>query len=114
MTAASNRALVRQLTVAAALGLAPAVWFAHLLLSYLLVPVACEWGTTLPLHATTAAAAVVAFGGSAMAVGARQVEEGSEGRDAIAFLLRAGTITSLVFGTIILLAGAANVLVDPC
>lgn len=114
MTAATNSALVRRLTVAAALGLAPAVWFAHLLLSYLLVPVACEWGSTLPLHAATVAAAALAFGGSAIAVRARQGEEGSARQGATVFLLRAGTITSLVFGTIILLAGAANVLVDPC
>ena len=47
---------------------APAfIWFLHLAASYWLVPVACDAGTNLPIHAATlvalaASAGVVAFG----------------------------------------------------
>lgn len=112
--AASFREALEGFRRGESLGLARTVWFAHLLVSYLLVPVACDWGTALPLHATTVVAAVVALGGSAIAVRAAQGEHGREHQGAAAFVLRAGTITRLVFGTIIVPARAATVLVDPC
>lgn len=45
----------------------PFIWFLHLAASYWLVPVACEAGTNLPIHAATvvalaASGAVVGFG----------------------------------------------------
>jgi hypothetical protein len=96
--------------VAAGFGLAPAVWFAHLLAAYLLVPVACDEGT-LPIHAATAAAAVAALVGW---VAAARGQAATDGVDAARFLLRAGRVMSPVFAAVIVLTGVAAALVDPC
>jgi hypothetical protein len=82
----------------------PSAWMGHLLLSYLLVPPACDT-STVPLHATTVVFALAAVG--AIVVGVRGVD-GDGSRPFWAVLLGA------FFVLVILLQGAANALVDPC
>lgn len=82
----------------------PAVaWILHLVVSYLLIPPACD-STTVPLHVTTAlllAAAVVS-----LLIGLRA--------HASARAAPLGVTLGGLFVAAILLQGAANLVVDPC
>jgi hypothetical protein len=100
----------------AALGLAPLLWGAALGVSYVLVPVSCDLGTTLPLHAvravTTAGAAAAAWG----SYGVWRAAQGTESRVVarIGFLAFLG-IAVATFSTLLIVAeGVANFVVDPC
>lgn len=79
-------------------------WAAHLLVSYLLVPPACDT-TSIPLHITTAVFAAAAV--SSIVVGIRGVD-GDRSRPLAALVLGG------IFVLAILLQGAANAMVDPC
>lgn len=80
----------------------PVAWMAHLLISYVWVPAACQ-GSTFVLHLATAVFAVAAL--LSVVVGVRRLEE--PGSSAV--LVLGG-----IFVLAILLQGAANVLVDAC
>jgi hypothetical protein len=80
------------------------------------VPVACDIGTVLPLHAirlvTTAAALAAALG----ALGVWRATRGGEGHAVrrTAFLAFVGTIVAGFSALLIVLEGVANFVVDPC
>ncbi|MDP9019464.1 MAG: hypothetical protein M3N25_01455 [Actinomycetota bacterium] len=88
----------------ALLGGPPSAWGGHLLVSYLLVPPACET-TVAPLHVTTAVFALAAVG--SIVVGIRGVD--GDGSRPFAAILLGG-----IFVLAIVLQGAANAMVDPC
>ncbi|MEW6155378.1 MAG: hypothetical protein AB1673_15535 [Actinomycetota bacterium] len=94
--------------------LAPAAWFTHLLVSYVLVPVACE-GPSLWLHLSTVVAAVAAAGGWTVAVRARRrVPETDRRRSGTRVLANVGVAMSPLFLLVILVAGGASLVVGPC
>lgn len=82
----------------------PTAWMAHLLVSYLLVPPACDT-STVPLHATTAVCIVAAL--ASVALGIRSVDA-RRGRSTAALALGA------LFVLAIVLQGTANAMVNPC
>lgn len=79
-------------------------WAAHLLLSYALVPPACD-ATTLPLHLATATFALAAV--ASVLVGVRGLDH-DHSRP------RAAMVLGGIFVLAIMLQGAANAMVDPC
>lgn len=79
----------------------PVAWMVHLLVSYALVPPACD-GSTVPLHVATVVLAGVATGCTVLAL------RGSPGGRTT------GVVLGALFSLVILLQGAANALVDPC
>jgi putative membrane protein len=93
-------------------------WTARLLVSYPLVPLACDTGSTLPLHLVTAGSATLAV--TAGLVGWRLCRRlGGGGEDAPAprqaFMARTGVLLSGIFLLSIVLEGASPVLQgDPC
>lgn len=107
----------------------PFIWFLHLAASYWLVPVACDAGTNLPLHAATvlallASAAVVAFG---VRVGrtASPPEGGLSGSTEVTALTeldhrsaeslgRAAVAMGAYFALIIVVTGLVAALLVPC
>jgi hypothetical protein len=95
---------------------APAAWAVALVGSYILVPVACDLGTTLPLHGirvvTTAIALATAWG----SWGVWRAARGSEGPrvQRTAFLAWLGVGIALFSAALIVLEGVANFVVDPC
>jgi hypothetical protein len=97
-----------------------ALWFAHLNLSYLLVPWSCRWGHTWVLHLVTVAAALGAIGCLLLA---RRLWRSRPGVDLPAdrpasrtgpFLGYFGFLTGGLFLLVILLAGVSNAVIDPC
>jgi hypothetical protein len=91
---------------------APAAWLAHLLVSYLLVPVACRQDTNLLLHLTTVVTAAAAVGGGAIA--ARTWRERREEGAGLTFVALTGLAMSPFFLLIILVGGASPLFIDPC
>lgn len=100
----------RVVTRAIALAGAPLVWGVHLGGTYALVPVACRWGTKLPLHAGSVVALVLALG--ATAVAARESRGSGDGVQW--FPPPAATVVSALFSFAIFLTELAVLLVDPC
>lgn len=86
----------------------PVAWMAQLLLMYLLVPAACDWGTRVPLLVVSAAALVAAFAAVALARrshGARRDERDIAG---------IGRIHGSLFVFAVLVTGAVGIWIDPC
>lgn len=102
MTQPSAAAKVRRSWRGVALyAVPPAAWMGHLLVSYLLVPPACD-RSTVPLHLTTAVFVLAAAGATLAGRTLRRSDR------------RAGTALGWFFVFIIALQGAANAVVDPC
>lgn len=92
-----------------ALAMPPALWFAHLNVSYALVPPSCRWGHRWAFAGTT----VVALGG--MALAARSSWRAwRAGDDLVSFLGRFGLLLAALFALTTLLVGSSALLVDPC
>jgi hypothetical protein len=100
----------------AALGLAPALWGLALGASYVLVPVSCDLGTTLPLHAVRAVTTAVALGTAYGSYGVWRAAQGTESRTVrrIGFLAFLGIAVATFSALLIVLEGVANFVVDPC
>lgn len=109
----------RALRVAAVFG-PMAAWFAHLNVSYLLVPPSCRLGHTWFLHLATAVFALVAAACIVVALRLSRSEPGTDlppGRPAVRtapFLGHFGTLVGALFLLVILLAGVGNAVIDPC
>lgn len=97
-----------------------AAWFAHLNVSYLLVPWSCRWGHAWGLHAATVVLAVVAATGTWLAVrlaGARPGRELPDDRPGARtgpFLGFYGAVLGGLFTLTILVQGMGNLVIDPC
>lgn len=125
MSDPSRRRRVAVLVVASP----PFIWFVHLAVSYWLVPVACEAGTNMALHAATlvallASGAVVAFG---IRTGRSAPHKGSENSGALEItalteldnrsteaLGRAAVAMGAYFGLIIVVTGLVAAVLAPC
>ena len=107
----------------------PFIWFVHLSASYWLVPVACDAGTNLPLHAATlvallAAAAVVGFGlrtgrsdrrvSTGPPVGSEVTTLTELDHRSAQALGRAAVAMGAYFALIIVVTGLVAVLLTPC
>jgi hypothetical protein len=98
----------------------PIAWSAHLLASYPLVSVACQLGTTTPLHLVTAITAAIAAGaGLTGALVYRRVPRQSDaglgnGPARARFMALAGTFAGAFFTFVILVEGLPPILHDPC
>jgi hypothetical protein len=95
-------------------------WFAHLNVSYLLVPPSCRLGHSWFLHLATVGFALTAAGCMALAWRLWRSEPGTdlpEGRPAVRtapFLGFFGLLNGALFLLTIVLAGAGNAVIDPC
>lgn len=100
----------------AALVGAPLAWGLALGASYVLVPVSCELGTVLPLHAVRAVTAAAALAAAAASHGVRRATRGSEAPPVrrTAFLAFLGVAVASFSALLIVLEGVANFAVDPC
>lgn len=99
----------RQRLVAAAFAAPAAVWFTHLLVAYLLVPVACDAGSRLVLHLVSAGA--VAISVAALIVARRAVRRDPRSGDRRETLVVA---QGGMFLLALLVGWLAIGLVDPC
>jgi hypothetical protein len=98
----------------------PAAWTAHLLLSYVLVPVACATGLILLLHlvtlltalATLAAAGVAYLGWEWLSEGQRAGNNGSSGGSR--FLAASAVLLNGIFLFVILVEGIPTFYLSPC
>lgn len=93
---------------AVALLAAPLAWFAHLNVSYLLVPLSCRSESTLPLHLATVTAAAVA--GAGLVVGVQRWRAGG----ASPLFGVVSVALSALFLLVILLTSVSNLVIDPC
>jgi hypothetical protein len=98
----------------------PAIWFARLGISYLVVPYACVHGQTWWLHAVaavtlagTAAAGLVAWLQLRRARDGA-VPDGGGAIDRTRFLARVGILSAAFFFAVIAAESVLNFLVDPC
>jgi hypothetical protein len=100
----------------AALALAPLLWGAALGLSYVLVPVSCDLGTTLPLHAVRAATTAGSLAAAYGSYGVWRAAQGTESRvvGRIGFLAFLGIVVASFSALLIVAEGVANFVVDPC
>lgn len=107
----SSGAAVRALLLAA---VPPALWFAHLNVSYLLVPPSCRWGHGWGLAAVT----VVALAGIATTAAASwrrwRADGGASPKDLVAFIGASGAALGVLFAVATLLVAASALVVDPC
>lgn len=100
--------------------LAPATFFAHLQVAYLLVPWACERQTTLWLHVTGAAAVLLAAAGTAIAwltwvrVGRHAPGEAAGPAPRARLLAIVGVATSAMFVLLLLAQVATAFFIPPC
>jgi hypothetical protein len=107
------------LLVAVAFAGGPAAYVFHLLVSYLLVPLACRQGTWV-LHATTAVSVAGVLGVGALAwrlwrqAGRRGPADEGGRPSGVGLLAIGGLGLAAFFAVVIVLNGAANALVDPC
>ncbi len=112
MTAVVDRRGARIVTLCVAVAAAPAAWMAHLLVSYLLVPVACRQGSDLLLHVTTVVTALAAAGGGAVAL--RTWKRARSRARGTAFVALAGAFMSPLFLIVILVGGVGPLLIRTC
>lgn len=105
----SPPAAVRALLLA---GVGPALWFAHLNASYLLVPPSCRWRHGWAFVAVTALAlaGIGAAGARSWAAWRQPQDE----RTLLRFLGIAGVVLSGLFALATLLVGASALVVHPC
>lgn len=87
----------------------PVAWMAQLLVMYLLVPMACDWGTRAPLLVVSVAALVAAL--AAIAVARRPRGSAAQHDRSIAGV---GRIHGSLFLFAILVTGAVGIWIDPC
>lgn len=99
----------------------PIAWSAHLLLSYALVPIACDTGWAFLLVVVTAITALVALAGAF--VSRRLPQSGaSETADArltnaserMRFIVYAGFLSGTFFAVVIVVQGLPIFFLDPC
>lgn len=94
-------------------GAGPAIWFAHLNASYLLVPPSCSWRHRWAFAAATASAlAAIALASRRSWAAWRQ-----QPRDALTlvrFLGISGVVLSALFALTTLLVGASVLVIEPC
>lgn len=110
-TIAGRRSTGRAALTIAVAG-APTAWMVHLLVSYLLVPVACGQDSNVLLHVTTFLTALAAVAGGAVAARIRRdARSADRGR---AFVALAGMAMSPLFLLLIVVGGASPVLIGPC
>lgn len=86
--------------------LAPGAWVVHLSAALVLVPVACETGWELPLHALTVACAAVAAAGLLLL---RRTPPGDEPE-----LRRWAGSLAVFFLALIVVEGIPALVLDPC
>lgn len=92
---------------------APSAWFAHLSLSYLLVPESCVWGTTVWLWVISLTHVAVAVAALVVAVGtARHGQRHGHRQDRFVGML--GVLTGALFTAAILVERLPVLLIDPC
>jgi hypothetical protein len=111
-------ASTRRLWIYVAVG--PVAWTAHLLVSYLLLPVACATGLTVLLHMVTLLTALPTAAAGALALGAwldlttaaPGAERGS-GRQR-QWLALAAVLLDALFLLVIVLEGIPNFFLGPC
>ncbi|MEX1163051.1 MAG: hypothetical protein WEB03_05675 [Nitriliruptor sp.] len=97
----------------------PIWWGTHLGGTYWLVPRACEWGTTWPMHTLTIAMLLLC--GRAWLSGV-QVLRGAQLADPEAdrtaqrdvFIGWAGILLSILFGAVVLYEGVPGLILDAC
>ena len=107
-------ALVRAFVVVGGL----LAWFAHLNVTYLLVPVACRWGTTWPLHAVTVVFLLPTLASGLLGwVLVRRTDRprgGDDGRENLHLWGVSGVALSALFAVTIVAVWASNLAVDAC
>jgi hypothetical protein len=91
----------------------PVVWFAHLNLTYLFVPWACDDGTRLLLHLTTLVAAALTTAALVVGALARTIRR-PEDPWASTAALWGGLVFGALFLAAIVFNGIANIVIDPC
>ena len=99
----------------------PLAWSAHLLLSYGLVPIACDTGWAFLLVVVTA---VTAIGSLAGALVSRRLPVGdtpetedlrlTNATDRMRFIARSGLAGGLFFAAVIIVQGLPVLFIDPC
>lgn len=99
----------------------PIAWSARLLISYPLVPVACDLGSELILHAVTAVTALLAISAGAVSLwnqrrlgNATEADAGAEMSRWPIHFARAGAWLSALFLLAILAEGMTVLLESPC
>lgn len=107
---ASGRPAVRALAVVTA---PPALWFAHLNLSYVLVPPSCSWGQRW-LFVLVTVVALAAMAPSAVASWRAWHAADGDGGALVRFLGGAGLALVAVFALATLLVGASAGVIGPC
>jgi hypothetical protein len=98
-----------------ALGVPPAVWFAHLNGSYLLVPPSCTWGNQRwPFLVATVVALAAMVPGTFVSWRAWTTDPEGDGAPVLRFLGGVGLAMVLLFGLTTLLVGASAAVIGPC
>ena len=97
----------------------PLAWTAHLLASYPLVPVSCRLGTTAPLNALTAVAALIAAAAAATGTWAYRrarpaPDVPTDPASSARFMALCGLLLASLFTFAILVEGLPPILQDPC
>lgn len=98
----------------------PAAWALHLLVSYWLVPKACEAEATWMLHATTLATLLMSIAGGAIAWrqwsrAGRRWPDASDGEiSRIRFMAVMGMLLCALSALLIIAEGVPNFILSPC
>jgi len=94
----------------------PAAWAIAVGASYVTVPVACDVGTTLPLHAIRVVTTAAALGSTWLSYGVWRESRGAAALavERTAFLGLLGVVVSAFSAVLIVLEGVANFVIDPC
>jgi phosphoglycerol transferase MdoB-like AlkP superfamily enzyme len=107
---ASRRPAVRALIV---LAVPPALWFAHLNVSYVLVPPSCSWEQRWTFALVTVVALVAMAPSAVASWRAWHAADGDDGA-LVRFLGGTGLAMVGVFALVTLLVGASAVVISPC
>lgn len=91
----------------------PALWFAHLNASYLLVPPSCRW-RHLWAFAGVTVLALAGIGVAALRSWALWREQPGDAATLVRFVGVAGLVLGALFALVTLLVGASALVVHPC
>lgn len=92
----------------------PIAWTAHLLISYPLVPVACDMGTNAILNAVTAATALLSAAAALVGWWAYRRLRGDPPFDWARFMAVSGALLGAFFVFVIVVEGLPPLLQDAC